>query len=98
MGRFFSDTVEQALKDLYYQMWTGRGQQALQSLEQASAAGDGDATCLLARCYCGDQYVWEGHHFPDDDRKATKLLHKAVEQGSALGVLVALRSGELSKS
>ena len=98
MGRFFSDTVEAALRDLYYQMWTGRGQQAIQSLEQASAAGDGDASCLLARCYCGSQYVWEGHRFPEDDRKATKLLHKSVEQGSALGVLVALRSGELSPS
>lgn len=98
MGRFFSDTVEIALQDIYYQMWTGRGQQALQSLEQASAAGDGDASCLLARCYCGSQYVWEGHHFPEDDRKATKLLHKSVEQGSAIGVLVALRSGELPKS
>lgn len=96
MGRFFSDTVESALRDIYYQMWTGRGQQALQSLEQASAAGDGDASCLLARCYCGSQYVWDGHHFPEDDRKATKLLHKSVEQGSAIGVLVALRSGELS--
>lgn len=96
MGRFFSDTVESALRDIYYQMWKGRGQQALQSLEQASAAGDGDASCLLARCYCGSQYVWDGHHFPEDDRKATKLLRKSVEQGSAIGVLVALRSGELS--
>lgn len=98
MGRFFSDTVESALRDLYYEMWTGRGQQAFHNLEAASAAGDGDATCLLARCYCGRQYVWDGHRLPEDDRKATKLLHKAVEQGSALGVMVALRSGELSKS
>ena len=95
MGRFFSDTVEQALRDIYYQMWTGRGQEAMRNLEQASAAGDGDASCLLARCYCGDQYVWDGHHFPEDDLKATKLLHKSVEQGSAIGVLVALRSREL---
>ena len=49
MGRFFSDTVEQALRDIYYQMWTGRGQEAMRNLEQASAAGDGDASCLLAR-------------------------------------------------
>lgn len=45
MGRFFSSTVETALRDIYYQMWTGRGKEALQSLEQASAAGDGDASC-----------------------------------------------------
>ena len=34
--------------------------------------------------------------FPEDDDRATELLHKSVEQGSALGVLVALRTGELS--
>lgn len=96
MGRFFSDTVETALRDLYYEMWTGRGQEAFHSLEAAAAAGDGDASCLLARCYCGSQYVWDGHHLPEDDHMATKLLHQSVEQGSALGVLVALRSGELS--
>ena len=67
-------------------------------LERASAAGDGDATCLLARCLCGHQYVWVGHGFPEDDDRATELLHKSVEQGSALGVIVALRSGELTPS
>ena len=96
MGRFFSDTVEIALRNIYYQMWTGQGQQAFQSLEHASEAGDGDASCLLARCYCGSQYVWRGHHFPENDRMASQLLHRSVEQGSAIGVMTALRSGELS--
>ena len=95
MGRFFSDAVETALRDLYYQMWTGRGREAFRLLEQASDAGDGDASCLLARCLCGSQYVWDGHGFPEDGRRATGLLHKSVEQGSALGVLICLRSGEL---
>lgn len=95
MGRFFSDAVETALRDLYYQMWTGRGREAFRLLEQASDAGDGDASCLLARCLCGGQYVWDGHGFPEDGRRATGLLHKSVEQGSALGVLICLRSGEL---
>ena len=95
MGRFFSDAVETALRDLYYQMWTGRWREAFRLLEQASDAGDGDASCLLARCLCGGQYVWDGHGFPEDGRLATGLLHKSVEQGSALGVLICLRSGEL---
>ena len=95
MGRFFSDAVETALRDLYYQMWTGRGREAFRLLEQASDAGDGDASCLLARCLCGGQYVWDGHGFPEDGRRAMGLLHKSVEQGSALGVLICLRSGEL---
>lgn len=96
MGRFFSSTVETALRDIYYQMWTGRGKEALQSLEQASAAGDGDASCVLARCYSGEQYVWDGHGFPEDGRKAASLLRRSVKQGSALGVLICLRSGVMT--
>ncbi len=96
MGKFFSDVVEQALKDIYYDVTTGRGQESFRRLEQASAAGDGDASCILARCLCGYQYTWEGHGFPEDDDRAIALYHKSVEQGSAIGVLVALRTGELT--
>lgn len=98
MGYFFSDAVEQALRDIYYEMGAGRGQEGFRLLEEASNAGDGDASCLLARCLCGSQYVWEGHQFPEDDRRATKLLRKAVEQGSALAVLVCLRTGDMTPS
>ena len=96
MGQFFSDVVEQALQNIYYDVRTGRGQESFRQLEQASASGDGDASCILARCLCGYQYTWSGHGFPEDDRRAEKLMRKSVEQGSAVGVLVALRSGELS--
>lgn len=98
MGKVFSDAVEKALTYIYYDLRAGKGAEGLALLEQASAAGDGDASCILARCYCGNQYVWGGHDFPEDDDKATNLLHKAVEQGSAIGVMVALRSGELTPS
>lgn len=98
MPAVLSNEVKQALQDIYYNERTGRGKEALALLEKASADGDGDATCVLARCYCGRQYVWAGHRFPEDDAKATRLLRKSVEQGSALGVLVALRSGELPPS
>ncbi|MDE7326327.1 MAG: hypothetical protein K2N63_08640 [Lachnospiraceae bacterium] len=96
MGKTLSNEVKQALKDIYYNERAGRGKEALALLQKASDAGDGDASCVLARCYCGRQYVWIGHGFPEDDDLATKYLHKSVEQGSALGVLVALRSGELT--
>ena len=96
MGTCFSDVVEQALRDIYYDVTTGRGQESFRRLEQASAAGDGDATCILARCLCGYQYVWAGHGFPEDDDRAIALLRKSVEQGSAIGVMVALRTGELT--
>ncbi len=96
MAAELSREVRQALRDIYYEERTGRGQAALALLEKASSAGDGDATCVLARCYCGRQYVWIGHGFPEDDDRAIRFMHRAVEQGSALGVLVALRSGELT--
>lgn len=96
MGKTLSNEVKQALKDIYYNERTGRGKEALALLKQASDAGDGDASCVLARCYCGRQYVWIGHGFPEDDALATKYLRKSVEQGSAIGVLVAMRCGELT--
>ncbi len=98
MAAVLSDEVKQALQDIYYNERTGRGKEALALLERASSAGDGDATCVLARCYCGRQYVWAGHGFPEDDDKAVRLIRKSVEQGSALGVLTAMRTGELSPS
>lgn len=95
MATVLSEEVKQALQDIYYNVRTGRGKKAFALLEQASGAGDGNATCILARCLCGRQYVWAGHGFPEDDDRATQLIHKSVEQGSALGVLLALRCGEL---
>lgn len=96
MGKYFSDVVEKALKDIYYDVTTGRGKESFQLLEKASAEGDGDATCILARCLYGYQYVWRGHDFPEDCDRAEALMHKSVEQGSAIGVLLALRSGQLT--
>lgn len=96
MGKELSSEVKQALQDIYYNERTGRGKAAFALLEKASAAGDGDASCILARCCCGYQYVWSGHGFPEDDDKAVEFLRKSVEQGSALGVLVCLRTGELT--
>lgn len=98
MGKCFSDKVEQALDYIYYHVRQGKGAEGFAMLEQASAEGDGDASCILARCLCGNQYVWGGHDFSEDDKRATALLRKSVEQGSAIGVLVALRSGELTPS
>lgn len=98
MGKCYSNEVEQALGYIYYDLRAGKGAEGLAILENASAAGDGDASCILARCYCGSQYVWSGHDFPEDDDKATALIHKSVEQGSSIGVLVALRMGELTPS
>ncbi|MEY8339101.1 tetratricopeptide repeat protein [Lachnospiraceae bacterium 62-35] len=97
MGKCFSDEVELALKYIYYDLRAGKGEEGLTLLKAASDAGDGDASCILARCYCGSQYVWSGHDFPEDDDKAVALLRKSIDQGSAVGVLVAMRTGELTQ-
>ena len=96
MGRFFSDPVEQALTYLYYDLRAGQGARAMVLLEEASVWEDGDASCLLAQCLHGPRYVWSGHHFAGDDERFRKLMRLSVRQGSALGVLLSLRSRELS--
>ena len=90
MGKFFSDDVETALQYIYYdnRLRLHRGQEGFDLLVKASEAGDGDADCVLARCLSGYQYVWPGHHFPVDDKKVTNLIHRSIERGSALGILV----------
>ena len=50
MAAVLSGEVKQALQDIYYNVRTGRGKEAFALLEKASAAGDGDASCVLARC------------------------------------------------
>lgn len=96
MGRFFSDPVEQALEYIYYDLRAGKGAKGILLLKKAvSTDSDGDACCLLAQCLRGRQYVWTGHHFPKDDSQAQRLLCQSVQRGSALGMLTAIRCGEL---
>ena len=96
MGKFFSDAVEQALRYIYYSPYEGKGREGLRLLQEASQAGDGDASLVLARCLSGFQYVWAGHGFPEDDEAAVQLVRLSVAQGSAMGPLVAIRMGELT--
>lgn len=95
MGKFFSDAVEQALGYIYYDMRAGKGKEGFALLQKASEEGDGDATYFLSRCYSGMYYVWEHHGFPEDDNLAGELVRKSVAQGSAVGVLGAMRCNEL---
>lgn len=96
MGRFFSDPVEQALEYIYYDLRAGKGAKGMLLLKKAVSAGnDGDACCLLAQCLRGRQHVWTGHRFPKDDTLAQRLLCQSVQHGSALGMLIAIRCGEL---
>ncbi|MBQ3599716.1 MAG: sel1 repeat family protein, partial [Lachnospiraceae bacterium] len=97
MGKCFSDAVEEALRYIYYDVRLGKGAEGLELLKKASKEGDGDASCILARCMWGPQYVWRGHNFPVDEELGMKYLYQSVEQGSALGVMVAVRCDEFSQ-
>lgn len=93
MGQFFSDSVEQALKYIYYDLRSGRGQEGFRLLEQAVEEGDADACCLLARCLYGPEYTWPGHGFPVDEERGDALMRQSVLGGSAIGTLISLRCG-----
>lgn len=97
MGRFFSDAVETALQCIYYDLGAGRGEEGYRLLGEAAAAGDADADCLLARCLYGPEYTWPGHHFPTDEPMGDALLRRAVLGGSAIGALIAMRSGVMDE-
>ena len=97
MGRFFSDRVETALKDIYYDLAAGRGHEGFQLLQEAAQEGDADACCLLARCLYGPEYTWPGHNFPVDGRAGDQLMRHSVLGGSAMGALLSLRSGVVSR-
>ena len=97
MGRFFSDRVETALKDIYYDLAAGRGEEGFRLLQEAAQEGDADACCLLARCLYGPEYTWPGHNFPVDGRAGDQLMRRSVEEGSAIGALLSLRSGVMNR-
>ncbi len=96
MGKYFSDAVDKAIEDIYYCYDPARAAASLQPLADAANAGDGDAAYILSRCASGPQYSWAYHPFRDDDETVEKLIRKSITQGSAIGVLGAMRCGMLT--
>ena len=96
MGKYFSDVVDKAIEDIYYCYDNARASAALQSLTAAAQAGDGDASYVLSRCYSGPLYSWDYHPFPEDDQEVERLIRQSILQGSAAGVLGAMRCGQLT--
>lgn len=97
MGQFFSDSVERALKYIYYDLRSQRGAEGFRLLEKAVDAGDADACCLLARCLYGPEYTWPGHRFPTDEKAGDELMRRSVLEGSAIGTLLSLRCGVMNR-
>lgn len=96
MGKYFSDIVDQALEDIYYCYDGARAARVIEPLKAASDAGDGDASYILSRCFSGPQYSWKYHPYQDNDDLAEEYVRKSIRQGSAMGVLGAMRCGMLT--
>ena len=96
MGKYFSDVVDKAIEDIYYCYDGQRARAALAALQTAAAQGDGDASYIASRCLSGPNYSWKYHPYPEDDDGAEYYLRQSIRQGSAMGVLGAMRSGMLT--
>lgn len=96
MGKYFSDVVDKAIEDIYYCYDPERAAAAIGPLTDAANAGDGDAAYVLSRCLSGPQYSWRYHPFQEDDERGERLIRKSILQGSAAGVLGAMRCGMLT--
>ena len=96
MGKYFSDAVDNAIEAIYYTYDQERAAAAIQPLADAANAGDGDAAYILSRCTSGPQYSWDYHPFRADDNVTEHLIRQSIVQGSAMGVLGAMRCGMLT--
>lgn len=97
MGKYFSDTVEKAVADLFYCYDNDRAKRAEAALRLAAEGqGDGDAYYFLSCCCLGASYNWVYHPFEEDEEAAYRLLGKGIALGSAAAVLGALRENMLT--
>ncbi len=51
MSKYYSETLDQALKLLYFQADSGKFPEGVRLLEKAVNNGEADACYFLARCY-----------------------------------------------
>ena len=96
MGKYFSDAVDNAIEAIYYTYDREKAAAAIQPLADAANAGDGDAAYILSRCTSGPQYSWDYHPFQANDEAVEHLIRQSIVQGSAMGVLGAMRCGMLT--
>lgn len=99
MGVNFSNNVDVALYYLYYGMRNNdyNGEKALELLTKAMDDGDPDAPYFLARCYGGNDTIWDGIGFTKDDDKFYKYLARSIDRMSDIAILTSLNSDQLTK-
>lgn len=90
MSKYYSETLDQALKLLYFQADPGKFPEGVRLLEQAVNNGEADACYFLARCY-----AWEDGNVKYSRKKAVQLSLRGIREGSDLCVLGADRMDEL---
>ncbi len=88
-----SDIVKSAVDAIWLSYDPETMQRGFEVLEQAAADGDADALCFMGRCFLGEQYVWSGGGFPENETRGENLIAESVEKGSTAGVLCAMRAG-----
>ncbi len=88
-----SDIVKSAVDAIWLSYDAETMQRGFEVLEQAAAEGDADALCFMGRCFLGEQYVWSGGGFPENERRGEALITESVRKGSAAGLLCAMRTG-----
>lgn len=91
MGKFYSDTLDEALRILYFQADESRWPRGVELLQTAVDAGEPDACYFLARCY-----AWEDGGVAEDMQRARALSRQGIEAGSDLCVLGADRFNGLT--
>lgn len=97
MGKYFSDTVEKAIEDLFCCYDNDRAKRAADALRfAAEEKEDADACYFLSCCYLGTAYNWIYHPFEVDEEAAYRLLGRGISLGSAAAVLGALRMNMLT--
>ena len=92
MGRFYSDTLEEGVRLIYFQADPALFPRGVNLVEQAVEAGEPNAYYYLARCY-----AWGDGNVKEDERRAKELYKKGIALGSDLCVLGADRMNALNE-
>lgn len=86
MENYYSDTLREGLRLLYFQADPSRFPEGVRLLEEAVANEEPHAFYFLARCY-----GWGDGNVKENDKKARQLSKRGIELGSDLCVLGADR-------
>ena len=86
MAALFDERVEKAIQIIWFDMHSGRREEALAMLREAANMGDGDAYYFLGRCYLGKSYVDPVVGMPEDKKFAYECFDMSLNLESAVGM------------